>query len=184
MKILEKLLAKRKDIYGAPGVTIAFLGDSVTQGCFEVYKTDSDSIETVFDPVNAYSMKMRELLAVLYPNVQVNIINSGISGDSAANGAIRLERDILRYQPDLVVVSYGLNDSTLGRGRISEYTDALAMIFERLKAADIECIFLTENMMNTYVSSHIQDENLRKTAQAFADIENSGTLSAFFHTNS
>ena len=180
MKILEKLLAKRKDIYGAPGVTIAFLGDSVTQGCFEVYKTDSDSIETVFDPVNAYSMKLRELLAVLYPNVQVNIINSGISGDSAANGAIRLERDILRYQPDLVVVSYGLNDSTLGRGRISEYTDALAMIFERLKAADIECIFLTENMMNTYVSSHIQDENLRKTAQAFADIENSGTLSAFF----
>ena len=33
MKILEKLAAKAADNSGAPGVTLAFLGDSVTQGC-------------------------------------------------------------------------------------------------------------------------------------------------------
>ena len=32
MKILEKMAAKAADNGGAPSVTIAFLGDSVTQG--------------------------------------------------------------------------------------------------------------------------------------------------------
>lgn len=180
MKILEKLAAKKNDLYGMPAVTIAFLGDSVTQGCFEVYKTGPETIETVFDPMSAYSMKLREKLAVLYPNVQVNIINSGISGDSAGVGVKRLERDILRYSPDLVVVSYGLNDSTAGMEHLPDYIQALDTIFCKLNAAGIECIFLTENMMNTYVSCHIQDASLRKTAQTFADIENSGRLRAYF----
>lgn len=36
MKIIEKLNAKQ-DIYVEKPVTIVFLGDSVTQGCFECY---------------------------------------------------------------------------------------------------------------------------------------------------
>lgn len=43
MKIIDKLNAKQ-DIYGEKPVTIAFLGDSVTQGCFECYiKEDGKS---------------------------------------------------------------------------------------------------------------------------------------------
>ena len=40
MQIIEKL-NKKQDIFGGKPVTLAFLGDSVTQGCFENYiKTD------------------------------------------------------------------------------------------------------------------------------------------------
>ncbi len=180
MKILEKLRAKQENMYGAPSVTIAFLGDSVTHGCFEIYKTGPESIETIFEPGNSYSAELRRMLAVLYPSVQVNIINSGISGDSASNGATRVERDILHYNPDLVVVSYGLNDSTLGLEKVGAYGDALSTIFQKIEDAGMECIFLTENMMNTSVSCHIQDECLIKTAEMFAGIENNGVLAAYF----
>ena len=86
MKIVEKLKMKSNDMYGAEAVTIAFLGDSVTQGCFECYLTSPNSLQTVFDYPNAYSTRLREMLNLLYPNTQVNIINSGISGDNATNG--------------------------------------------------------------------------------------------------
>ncbi|HCH27997.1 MAG TPA: GDSL family lipase, partial [Ruminococcaceae bacterium] len=58
MKIIEKLNAKQ-DIYGEKPVTIAFLGDSVTQGCFECYIKEDGKIETVFDYKSAYSTRLR-----------------------------------------------------------------------------------------------------------------------------
>lgn len=38
-------------------LTIAFLGDSVTQGCFELRIADSKSFEPVYRPWEAYSKK-------------------------------------------------------------------------------------------------------------------------------
>lgn len=180
MEILKKLQAKQADLFGHPGVTIAFLGDSVTQGCFEVYKTGPDTLETVFDSSHSYSAKLRQMLAVLYPNVPIHIINSGISGDNAPNGAARLERDVLRYQPDLVVVSFGLNDSMSGLAGISRYTQALSEIFTRVRQTGAECIYLTENMMNTHTSCHLHDEMLQNLAVQFAEVENSGVLAEYF----
>src|SRR5574344_373203 len=107
MKIIEKINAKR-DMNNEKAVTIAFLGDRVTQGCFECYKTSKTSLETIFDYKSAFSTRMREILNILFPEIQINIINSGISGDAAVNGYKRMDRDILAYNPDLCVVSYGL----------------------------------------------------------------------------
>lgn len=44
----------------------------------------------------------------------VSIMNAGISGDTAGNGLARLERDVLSHDPDLVIVSFGLNDMKNG----------------------------------------------------------------------
>ena len=180
MHITEKLSRKQADLYGAEPVTIAFLGDSVTQGCFEIYRNGPNSCETYFEPQHAYSARLREMLAILYPNVQVNIINSGISGDNAPNGLRRLERDVLRYHPDLVVVSYGLNDSGRGNAGIADYTAALDGIFAALESAGIESIFLTENMMNTHVSVHSTDPFFVGLAENLASIQNSGLLDRYF----
>ena len=111
MKIVELLKEKQANINSAKSITIAFLGDSVTQGCFECYLTSTGALQTVFDYKCAYSTKLRELLNFLYPSVQVNVINSGISGDGAHGGVARIDRDILPFHPDLTIVSYGLNDS-------------------------------------------------------------------------
>ena len=79
LKISEKLCEKAKDNINAPHVTIAFLGDSVTQGCFEIRKK-GNGIETVHDNNNAYHAHLSKILALLYPTVPVNIINAGVSG--------------------------------------------------------------------------------------------------------
>lgn len=38
------------------------------------------------------------------------LINSGVSGDGVGEGLARLERDVLAYDPDLVIICFGTND--------------------------------------------------------------------------
>ena len=181
MKIIDKIKLKQENLNSNAPITIVFLGDSVTQGCFECYKTGPDTLETVFDYPSAYSTRIREIFAILYPNVQMNIINSGISGDNAGAGGMRLERDVLSYHPDLVVVSYGLNDAVCGGlAGIDCYGERLNEIFSRVIATGAECIFLTENMMNTNTSCHLTDSLFIGLAEQFQKIENDGILSAYF----
>ena len=123
MKIFDKINAKIIDRTAEP-ITIAFLGDSVTQGCFE-YKI----VDTAYDVKSAYSTRLREILNVLYPFIPFNIINAGLSGDVASGGVNRLFRDVISKSPDLVIVSYGLNDCTVGEDGLSKYEKALDFIF-------------------------------------------------------
>ena len=181
MKIIEKINLKQRNLTANSPATIVFLGDSVTQGCFECYKTGPNSLETVFDYPSAYSTRIREMFAILYPNAQVNIIDSGISGDGTGGGLLRLERDVLSYHPDLVVVSYGLNDAACGgMENIDGYGERLKEIFNRITATGAECIFLTENMMNTKTSCHLTDPLFVGLAERFAKVENDGVLAAYF----
>lgn len=180
MKIMEKFRQKMCDPFGKEAVTIAFLGDSVTQGCFEVYTTEDAGLETVYDTENAYHTHLRKLLNHLYPKVPLNIINAGISGGTAGDGAARLQRDVLRFSPDLCVVCFGLNDSCNPAEDAPEaYRAALADIFTRLRQQSIEVIFMTPNMMCTAVSPSIEDETIRGTAASVVQVQNSGRLEQF-----
>lgn len=180
MKIMVKFRQKMCDPFGKEAVTIAFLGDSVTQGCFEVYTTEDAGLETVYDTENAYHTHLRKLLNHLYPKVPVNIINAGISGGTAGDGAARLQRDVLRFSPDLCVVCFGLNDSCNPAEDAPEaYRAALADIFTRLRQQSIEVIFMTPNMMCTAVSPSIEDETIRGTAASVVQVQNSGRLEQF-----
>ncbi len=176
MRIMETMARKARDHSRYEGVTIAFLGDSVTQGCFEIYKKESNQIETIFDKRHSYEQYVFDILATLFPNVTVNIINAGISGDQAPRGLERLERDVLRHQPDLTVVCYGLNDCGTKEGSVERYVQALAGIFERLRDANCEIIFMTPNMMNTSVSPHLTDPDFIKLAHACAEKQNGGVF--------
>lgn len=178
MKIIEKMKAKAKDNFNREGVTIAFLGDSVTQGCFEIYKTEDNRIETVFDKKASYEMGVFDILCTLFPSVTVNIINAGISGDCAPRGLRRVEKDVLRHEPDLVLVCYGLNDCSLAENSIQKYTDSLRQIFEKIKESGSELIFMTPNMMNTYVSAALKDPDFVKVAEESATKQNSGRFDA------
>lgn len=46
-------------------LTIAFLGDSVTQGCFELRIADSKSFEPVYRPWEAYSKNFNKFLNIV-----------------------------------------------------------------------------------------------------------------------
>lgn len=179
MSILTKIKEKQADIFNASPITVVFLGDSVTQGCFELYKTSPTTLNTVFDYNNAFSTKFKQMLNLLYPSVQINVINSGISGDNATGGLARMERDVLKYSPDLVVVGFALNDSTKGLDKLEGYKTAMQEIITKVKTIDAECILLTPNMMNTYVSYRVTDEMIKGVAEKCMTIQNEGVLDKY-----
>ncbi len=177
MTIIDKIIRKQKARQFADPITIVCLGDSVTEGCFECYINNEGNIATVFERNYSYSVKLQQMLARLYPTVQFNVINSGFSGGCAENGLQTLERDVLKFSPDLVIVSYGLNDS--GR-TISEYIKNLSAIFEKIKATGSEIIFLTQNSLCTNVSPHLTEKSLRDLASELSQRQNNGVLKRYF----
>lgn len=179
MDVMKKIQKKALDNFNESAVTLAFLGDSVTQGCFEVYKKTEESIETIFDKESAYSTYLNNILSTIFPSVPVNIINAGISGDSALHGLERLERDVLNYNPDLVVVCYGLNDVCGGLDKLETYKNALRNIFIKLKRKKIDVIFMTPNMMNTEISVHITDSLIRGIAENTMTFQTSGLFDLY-----
>lgn len=176
MKIIEKFKKKSLDLKGAAPVTIAFLGDSVTQGCFDMYMPKPNEPDTYFDAENAYHSKVRRIFNMLYPQVPVNIINAGISGGCAAEGLARLERDVLKFSPDLCVVCFGLNDSN--SKTIEEYTDSMRAIFDTLQENGTEVIHMTPNMMCTYMVFP-EGHPFRAITQTCLDTQTGGTLERF-----
>lgn len=77
---------------------IFMLGDSLTEG---------------EDP-DGYVNTTRLILAEVYPERRFFIANAGKGGDTAVNMDDRLERDVLRFKPDWVTVSAGVNDINHG----------------------------------------------------------------------
>lgn len=181
MKFLEKCGQKQRGLKANPPVTVVTFGDSVTQGCFECFKTEEGGVQTVFDPQSAYGERLKKMLNTMYPSVQVNLINSGISGDSVIGGLERINRDVLRYSPDLVIVGYALNDaSVFGRERIGEYEEKLRAIVKKIKTAGAECILLTPNFNCTKTSCHIMNEELLvNISEGLSEIQNDGVLEDF-----
>lgn len=179
MKFIEKLAAKSADIYGKQGATAVFLGDSVTQGCFELERTQDGRIETIFEMNESYSAKFRRILSELFPRAQVTVVNSGLSGDNAANGLARLERDVFPYSPDLVVVAFGLNDCFGGAGTAEQFGENLRKIFEEVRKRGAEAIYLTPNLMCDYVNVNIKDDLVRETAKVAVERQAEGALDRY-----
>jgi lysophospholipase L1-like esterase len=178
MKTLKKIIERQKDNHNPP-VTVAFLGDSVTQGCFEVYKKSETTIETVFDKSAAYHRYFEMIFDVLCPKAPVNIINAGVSGSNAKAGLQRLDEFVISHKPDLTVVCFGLNDCKNGIEGISTYVDSLSAIFDNLTSAGSEIIFMTPNMMCCTISPHITDAVTKEIAEMCMDNQNKGMLDAY-----
>ena len=169
MNIISLLDAKNKDAYGNRPITIGFLGDSVTNGCFELLpdltQNGENRYDVIYDTENAYSADFRKIMNRLYPKAQINIINAGISGDSAQGGLKRMERDLLPYRPDLTVVCFGLNDCNRGETGLECYHDSLALIVRKLKQSGSEVILMTPQPICTRVHTQLRGENLLKLAE-------------------
>ena len=179
MKIMEKIMHKQANRAKVDPITIVCMGDSVTEGCFECYINEQGNIDTVFEREHSYSARLQELLAKLYPTVQIHVINSGFSGARLPYAIDVLERDVLRFSPDLVVVSYGLNDTGFGREGVEAYGERLSAIFEKIKQSGAEIIFLTQNYMCKTVSHQLTEPALRNTAVSLCERQNTGLMDLY-----
>lgn len=137
---------------------IVAVGDSVTAGHFEflldfaaVEKMRVEGILTpdvfgeVVDVLNGYVDRFRQKLIEKYEATSVSVVNSGIAGDTILGIERRLDRDVLRYQPDLVLVNASLNWMK-HCGSNAEYRRALKAVVLRIQnETKAEIVLLTPN---------------------------------------
>lgn len=85
---------------------IVFAGDSVT---------DMGSSQPVgegnFDNLGrGYVRVIDSMLATWYPELNIRVTNSGVSGDCSSNLLSRFDRDVVALKPDWVSICIGIND--------------------------------------------------------------------------
>jgi len=165
MKIAEKMNMDINSLIQEGPVTIVAFGDSVTHGALR----DEINYDTV------YHNRLRQKLNAVRDYIPVNVINAGIGGITAKASLERMQRQVLDHRPDLVIVCFGLNDVNL---ELEDYLEALQTIFRRCREAGTETIFMTPNMLNTYVAEDTPKQYLEYAAVT-ARMQNEGRMDRY-----
>jgi acyl-CoA thioesterase-1 len=72
----------------------------------------------------------------------VQMINSGVSGNTAANGLARVEKDVLEHNPDLVLISFGLNDMKNGE-KVADFTANMNALVNAIQGEGTRPVLMT-----------------------------------------
>lgn len=120
-----------------PGGIVMF-GDSTTapRGSLKVYAT---RVETMLQSIGS----------------SLGVHNAGIGGNTTRDALKRLQSDVLKYQPRIVVMQFGINDSavdvwrnppaTTPRVPLAEYLDNLRRMIASAQQAKAKVILMTTN---------------------------------------
>jgi lysophospholipase L1-like esterase len=81
-------------------ICVAAIGGSITAGGLQTK-----------DPKNRYVARVAAWFTQAFPQAKVRFVNAGIGGTNSLYGAMRVQRDVLSKQPDLVIVEYAVNDN-------------------------------------------------------------------------
>lgn len=118
--VLCALAAGCLDAQVETGVVVAF-GDSYTEG-------------TGASRAEAYP-------ALLERHLGRTVVNAGVNGETAFEGLERIERDVLRYEPALVIVEFGVNEAYRGYP-VQRALAGLDAILEALTADGIPAVLV------------------------------------------
>jgi len=124
----------RWDIESGADATIVCFGDSITAGY---------AVRRGFPSFLLESLRQR------FPDSKIEMINSGISGDTSQDGLSRLDWAVLSYEPDLVTINFGINDCVLGLS-LEEYEMNLVEMVRRIRAGpDSEILLLSSQPLES-----------------------------------
>ena len=133
---------------------IVFFGDSVTEGCFELSFHNVEGVTDIIrDKKSVYHNILKERIEREHPELAIEYVNAGISGNSTVDALKRIEQDVIAQNPDVAVVCFGLND--VAGMSLDEYVSNMEQIFGTLKEHGIQVIYMTPNMYNTYVHGDV-----------------------------
>ena len=115
------------DLIFGRGQRLVFIGDSITD-CGRRQPPNAPH-------GNGYVNLVRAFLIARYPQLGLDILNRGISGNTVRDLAARWEEDVIRLQPDWLSVKIGINDvwrTVTGRHKEAVPLDEYAATYERL----------------------------------------------------
>jgi len=124
----------RRDLQAGADVTIVAFGDSITAG---------------FAVRRGFPSYWKQMLAEKYPEACIEMINSGISGDTSMDGLARLDYSVLSYEPDLITINFGINDCVLGLG-LEEFEANFVEMVRRIRSGPgSEILLLSSEPLET-----------------------------------
>lgn len=125
---LQAVLAKARR--GDP-ICVAAIGGSITAGGSHTK-----------DPMRRYVQQLAKWFEKTFPGLKVRVVNAGIGATNSGYGALRVQRDVIAHQPDLVVVEYAVNDHN-GIMKLDEsYEGVLRQLLGSTNRAVIELFFM------------------------------------------
>ena len=99
----------------------------------------------IADARESYLEKFRELLLDQFELTSVSTINAGIAGDHLLSMIARADRDVVRYQPDLVLINGVLNWG-LNLGTTAQYKEHLRGLVRKLRQeTEADIVLVTPN---------------------------------------
>ena len=166
MKIKEKINMDLDGLIENGPITIVAFGDSVTHGAVAPGEIDYEGV---------YWNRLRKKILEKRNYVPVNVINAGIGGITASRSIQRLDKQVLAHNPDLVIVCFGLNDVN---NDLDKFLNSLRQIFTKIDSNGVDVIFMTPNMLNTYVAEDTPLEHL-EYAKVTAKMQNDGKMDLY-----
>ncbi len=118
---------------------IVFFGDSITD-C-DRDRNDETSLG------NGYVKILADKLRPIYPDMDIDLINKGVSGNEVCDLLARVQRDVIDYKPDAVVIMIGINNviHKFKYGKefnLNQFERDLKALIKKIKDAGIVVIFL------------------------------------------
>jgi lysophospholipase L1-like esterase len=120
------------------GSRIIFLGDSITQAGVDA---------------KGYVTLIKKTLAEKHKDLGIEVIGAGISGNKVPDLQKRLEKDVLKKKPTLVVIYIGINDVWHGETNPKngtskdKFEEGLKEIISKIKAAGSNVLLCTPTVI-------------------------------------
>lgn len=146
------------------GQKIVFIGDSIT---------DSGRRGSARPYGDGYVSQIRALLVARYPELRLQVVNRGISGNTTRDLAARWERDVIAEHPDWLSVLIGINDVWRAFGNNSfesvplpEYEATLRSLFEQARTHTKTRLML----MTPYMIEADRRQPMRRQMDWYSDV--------------
>ncbi|MEK6481485.1 SGNH/GDSL hydrolase family protein [Catalinimonas sp. 4WD22] len=112
-------------------INLVFHGHSVPAGYWHDHEVHT---------LESYPYMVLHQLKAQYPYAVINVIVTAIGGENSVQGEKRFEEEVLRHNPDVLMIDYALNDRSVG---LEKAREAWEKMIQSALAQDIKVILLT-----------------------------------------
>jgi acyl-CoA thioesterase I len=116
-------------------------------------------------PASSYPVRLEGELEKLFPGMEIEVTNRGLSGEIAAGAAERMKNTIAEIEPDLVVWQVGTNDA-LARVDIDSFAQGLDETIKWIMAHRIDVVLVDPQ----YTASLARDDHYGQIVKTIQDV--------------
>ena len=147
-------------------IKVITFGGTVTEGTsakldlfYDCFQYGTTNVNNVKETQTWWSILERILTDWVEGDIE--IISSGVAGNTIANGADRLEDDVLSHSPDYVLVMFGMDDVLAGV-EADSFRGDLEKIVNRIKKEKVNVVLLTPPPISERMTINCTMDELRQ----------------------